>query len=245
MASRIVMRGLAAVSRRLDRPEIMAVIDAGVRNGLRDDIAGRALFAALLKSTSTYIDIGTNRGQWLETVCRVASDGRHLAFEPIPELRDEIAARFPHVDLRDAALSSESGRGRFCRYQGNMDGWSGLRRRPGIATASEWIDVRLARLDDEIGALAPSLIKIDVEGGEVDVLQGARSTLAAHRPTIVFEHQIDAAMLYERTSEDLWTLLASLDYRIFELQGAGPFGREQFARGAGERRVVNWLGVPE
>lgn len=243
LARDTALRGLGAMSRRLDRPEIMSVADAGMRQAQYDAIASRAIVAAVLGPACTYVDVGTNRGQWLADACRCAPDATHLAFEPIPELCAQIAARFPTVDLRAVALAETPGQARFCRYR-NLDGWSGLRQRSEVADEYRWIDVRVARLDDEVGDRAPALIKIDVEGAEVDVLLGARRTLAAHRPTVVFEHQMIATTLYEHTSEELWGLFDDLGYRIFDLQGGGPYGRDAYVECGGAGTFVNWLAVP-
>lgn len=47
--------------------------------------------------------------------------------------------------------------------------------------------VEQTTLDVEPGLRAPTIIKIDVEGGEVDVLRGARSTINRHRPALLVE----------------------------------------------------------
>ncbi len=239
----VALRGLGGLARRLDKPEIMSVVDAGMRQAHNDSIVARAIVAAVLGPASTYVDVGTNRGQWLSDACRCAPKATHLAFEPIPELCAVIASRFPTVDLRTVALAESPGQARFCRYL-NHDGWSGLRRRSEVADECRWIDVRVARLDDEVGERAPALIKIDVEGAEVDVLLGARQTLAAHRPTVVFEHQLIATALYGRTSEELWEIFAGLGYRVFDLQGHGPYDRAGFVEAGAAGVLVNWLAVP-
>ncbi len=238
-----VLRGLGAISRRLDSPEIMSVVDGGMRQAHRDAIAARAIVAAVLGPRSAYVDVGANRGQWLTDACRCAPGATHLAFEPIPELCAQIAARFPAVDVRAAALAAAPGEAKFCQYL-NLDGWSGLRPRSEVPDECRWIDVRVARLDDELGERVPALVKIDVEGAEVDVLLGAQSTLAEHRPVLVFEHQMSATAHYDRTSEQLWELLDALDYRIFDLQGGGPYSRDEFGRCGAAGALVNWLSVP-
>jgi FkbM family methyltransferase len=59
--------------------------------------------------------------------------------------------------------------------------------RPGRTTA-ESKEVRLVRLDDIIGRSFPvSLMKIDVEGHEMEVLAGATQTIEEHHPALVIE----------------------------------------------------------
>ena len=73
-----------------------------------------------------------------------------------------------------------------------------------------WVEA--VRLDDLVGDLRPTFIKMDIEGAEGDALEGARRTIARHRPLL-------AVCLYHRQS-DLWRiplLIHSIDpgYRYF------------------------------
>jgi FkbM family methyltransferase len=182
------------------------------------------------RQVGTHADVRRHRGQWLAQAVRCAPAGRHLAFEPIPELCAATTAAFPAVEVRSVALADRPGTERFCRFTAPAyDAFSGLRRRTEIDDRAEWITVQVSRLDDEIGDVAPALIKVDVEGAELAVLRGAGGTLERHRPTVVFEHQPEANALYETTSQDVWDFWESLGSRVYTLQGDGPLGRDEFA----------------
>ena len=101
--------------------------------------------------------------------------------------------------------------------------------------------MQVSTLDLELAGLWPDVIKIDVEGAELEVLSGARTVLVERRPLLVFEHVASAAALYGSSSEALWDLLRELDYEILTVTGAGPVDRAAFAASAG---VVNWLARP-
>ncbi len=240
---RPIRRALAAVSRRLDRPELLAAFYPGARAELREQIALRAVLAATLSTDSSYVDVGTNRGQVLAEAVRLAPGGRHLAFEPIPELAAAVESSFPQVECRRKALSSAPGRAEFCHFR-ELDGWSGLRRNPEISDElgrPEYIDVEVSTLDAELEGLAPRVVKIDVEGAETQVLEGGRGLLARVRPLVVFEHVAAAASLYGSASGTLWDVLDALGYRVFAIAGEGPFTRADFVSSRG---VINWLAVP-
>ncbi len=243
---RPMRRALGAVARRLDRPELVSAFYAGARQAEHEELGIAAVLAAVLRARGTYVDVGCNRGQVLAEAVRVAPAGRHVAFEPIPALAAELRSRFPAVEVRELAVSDRPGSTQFCHFTG-LDGWSGLRRNPAVSDEQgrpQYIDVRLSTLDLELEELQlrPDLIKIDVEGAELDVLRGASGLLASARPPIVFEHVAAAGELYGHAPGELWDLLAQAGYRIFSVTGEGPFQRDRFTA---PTRTVNWLAVPE
>jgi FkbM family methyltransferase len=243
MAQRLTRRTLAAISRRLDRPELLAAFYPGARRELREQIAIRAILASALASDSSYVDVGSNRGQVLGEAVRVAPHGRHVAFEPIPELAAEVQRAFPDVECRRLALGARFGEAEFCHFR-DLDGWSGLRRNPQISDERgrpEFITVSVSTLDAELEGLSPAVLKIDVEGAELEVLEGGRSVLARARPVVIFEHVAGAASLYGSAPGAPWDLLDELGYEVFAVTGDGPYRRADFVRGDS---VVNWLATP-
>jgi hypothetical protein len=125
-----------------------------------------------------------------------------------------------------------------------MDGWSGLRRSPVVSDERgdpEYITVEVSTLDVELGELSPAVIKIDVEGAELDVLEGARALLTRAKPLLIFEHVAAASALYDAPPAAPWDLLAELGYEVLTVTGDGPVTRAAFAENA---TVVNWLARP-
>jgi FkbM family methyltransferase len=236
-------RALGAVARRVERPELVATFYSGARRLLHEEIAIKAVLAAVLRRDATYVDVGTNRGQLLGAALATAPAGRHVAFEPIPQLAAQLKRSFPQVDTRQLALSSEPGTAEFCHFR-TMDGWSGLRRSPEVSDergAPEYIDVSLSTLDIELAELVPRVIKIDVEGAELQVVQGGSALLAATKPFVIFEHAAAAAALYDSPSVALFDSLGELGYEIFTITGDGPYTRAGFAASTD---VVNWFARP-
>jgi FkbM family methyltransferase len=238
-----IHRAIASLGRRLQRPELVAAFYSGARQLLHEEIAVEAVIAALLRSDATYVDVGTNRGQLLAQALRVAPSGRHIAFEPIPELADEVRRAFPHVDVRQLALSVQPGAAEFCHFR-TMDGWSGLRRSPEVSDERghpEYIQVRLSTLDTELAGVTPRLVKIDVEGAELDVVRGGAQLLDQAKPFVIFEHVAAAAALYGAPSSDLWEAFDQLGYEIFSITGVGPLTSDAFSA---HRAGINWLARP-
>ncbi len=236
-------RCVGAFARRIGRPELVGALYPGARRAEQDALAISAILAASLRTGSTYVDVGSNRGQVLREAVRIAPGARHVAFEPIPALAAEIERELPTVDCRALALGASSGTARFCHFT-KLDGWSGLRRNPEISDergAPEYIEVSVSTLDEQLPALGPSVIKVDVEGAELQVLEGGRGLLSGSRPVLIFEHVAEAARIYDSASTALWDLLSELGYAVFAVTGEGPFTRTAFSQADG---VVNWLATP-
>ena len=204
-------------------------LPAHVRADMRDNRLLHELLDELLEPDSDCVDIGANRGVVLTEMLARAPHGRHVAFEPLPELARELRTTFPRVDVHQAALSDRPGTREFVRVVDDP-GWSGFRERPVPgATRTERIEVAVEVLDDALPADArPVLVKIDVEGAELEVLEGARRTLAEHRPVVVFEHGVGSADYYGTEPEHVHELLTGLGYEISGLDGDGPYDRAAF-----------------
>jgi FkbM family methyltransferase len=203
------------------------------------------VLATALRSDGNAIDIGANVGAVLTEILRIAPDGRHIAYEPIPGLRQRLEAGFPSVDVRGRALSDHSGTVDFVHVT-DAPAMSGLRKRADLPNDAhtEQISVVVERLDDALDeAYVPSLIKIDVEGAEVNVVRGAARTLERHRPFLLFEHGAGGADLYGRSSGELFDVIDGVGLRIFDLEGSGPFSRQAFEE-MFDKPVWNWLAAP-
>ena len=210
-----------------------------------EDERMRALIATSLEPDSNCIDIGAHAGSVLQEIVKAAPDGRHIAFEPIPELCVGLRKRFPQVEVRCAAVSSHGGSASFA-YVPDVPEWSGLKLRAlpdGTEPRAEEIEVRLEALDEVLPeSYRPSLIKIDVEGAEEAVLRGAMQTLRRHRPIVVFEHGVGSANVYGTLPAQIHELLADeLGYEIYDLDGRGPYVREEFERVFWANEHINFV----
>jgi hypothetical protein len=131
--------------------------------------------------------------------------------------------------VRQAAVSDAAGESSFVRVAGDA-AWSGLREYEQIGgAAKETITVPTVRLDDDLPpGYVPALIKIDVNGAERQVLEGAIGTLSEHKPVVLFEHG-RAAGAYDTTAEMIFELLTVRSgLRLFDLTGEGPLDRAGF-----------------
>ncbi|MBM4092428.1 MAG: FkbM family methyltransferase, partial [Planctomycetes bacterium] len=107
------------------------------------------------------------------------------------------------------ALSDKPGNTTFQHVVTNP-GYSGFRQRRYDRPHEEIkeIQVKTERLDNLIPDTTPiHFIKVDVEGAELQVFQGATETIRKNHPYIVFEHGVGAADHYGTTPENVFDLL--------------------------------------
>ena len=221
-------------------------LPAHIRADIRDTELLVALMEEVLEPDSDCLDVGAHAGSVLGEMTRIAPGGRHVAWEPLPEFAARLREAYPGVEVRQAALSDESGESEFAHVLADP-GWSGLVARPTPAGGRvETITVRTERLDEALPAgVAPAFVKIDVEGAEERVLRGALETLRRHRPVIAFEHGLGSADHYGTTPAAVHRLLAGeLGYGLFGLDGDGPYDESRFGEifATGER--VNFAARP-
>ena len=197
-----------------------------------------AVMERVLDRRSNCIDVGCHQGAILDVMLRLASEGEHYAFEPLPHLYSALEARYAtakNVHLHEAALSEAPGTASFQHVVTNP-GYSGLlkRRYPRPHEDVVEIQVRLLRLDDLLPPDLPiRLVKIDVEGAELQVLKGAVQMLRRYQPYVVFECGLGAADCYGTRPEMVFDLLTGCGLRL-SLMGdwLASGGRKKLSREA-------------
>ena len=152
-------------------------------------------------------------------------------FEPLPDLATKLSAEFPHAEVVNIALSDTRGESSFVHVLSDS-AWSGLKLTPEARErhlAVETIVVKTSPMDELIPEDAKvDLIKIDVEGAELQVLRGATRTIQRSRPYILFEHGSHAAA-YGTTPDMVYSLFEMWGFRIFGVDGSGPLSQAKFA----------------
>ena len=192
------------------------------RRDRRDMRHLRLLLAFTLDPEDSCVDVGAHDGSVLRDLVRYAPQGRHIAYEPLPDLVDLLRRDFPAVDVRHAAVSDHAGEVTFHRHARHPTR-SSLHPLGREAAELEPFSVRTEALDASLPeGFAPRLLKIDVEGAEEQVLRGAERTLTTHRPIVVLEHNADSRH-FGTTSTAIHGLLAQAGLRVFDIDGGGPY----------------------
>jgi FkbM family methyltransferase len=185
------------------------------------------------------VDVGASVGAVLAQLVSLAPDGKHVAFEPLPEFAERLRERFPAVEVHAAAVADAAGTATFA-YVTERAATSGLRSEDGerITVAVETLDEALA------GKPAPQLVKVDVEGAEILVLRGARQTLVAAKPILVYEHSAESAARYDGDPLAIHRLLADAAYEIRDIFGGGPYDADAYAAVVARGDAENFVALP-
>ncbi|MGY1751704.1 FkbM family methyltransferase [Blastococcus sp. SYSU D01042] len=206
-----VAGGIRYLGDARDWPSALHAVDPGCNDTLID-----ALTSELTQRPGDYVDVGTNIGVVAASVAaHLGSSGRVLAFEPSPETLRLAASTIAlndadNVVLYNAAASDTDGHLAFHATPGNSAIASARQHAFGLLNEWQQVTVPAVRLDTlhAAGELDNvSLVKIDVEGHELNVLRGALDFIAAVRPTVVFEYTPLAAADHGWTQEEAIDLL--------------------------------------
>ncbi len=159
-----------------------------------------AAIALLTKSGDTVFDLGANFGLFTRFLSEsVGTTGRVFSFEPTADMFSVLENNCSHLGLLNTsihrtALSDRTGVSEMVipvREDGSLNHYeASLAPAEEICAGGKTVVVETCTLDDfcahhSVGNVA--FIKCDVEGHELEVLEGARKTLLHHRPTLLIE----------------------------------------------------------
>jgi FkbM family methyltransferase len=175
---------------------------------------------------SFVVDVGANRGQFALDVRRAAPQARILSFEPLPSEAAVFRTIFlgqRNVELIESALGSANGTAKL-HVAGAADSSSLLhigslqeQLFPGTGEV-QVVDVRVDVLDEVLQEFAladRSLLKIDVQGYELEVLKGALNSLSHFRWVYV---ELSFVELYvgQPLAHEVMTLLVTHGFGIVD-----------------------------
>jgi len=157
-----------------------------------------AFVERFLRPGMIVLDIGAHHGFYtLLGSKKVGSTGRVLAFEPSPRERKRLRRHIwfnqcKNVTVWECALGRAEGNADLFVVDGAETGFNSLRP-PNASQPTKTLSVRVATLDDCLsreGIERVDFVKMDVEGAEIEVLNGATRLLDRHpRPALMCEVQ--------------------------------------------------------
>jgi FkbM family methyltransferase len=181
------------------------------------------------------IDVGANIGHYtLRMAELVGRAGRVLAFEPVPETFELLTANISaagarNVSLFNVAASATAAVASFAmpRFESGLLNYymAGLTSTTKVACDPDTeFDVLTIALDDLVLPKRVALVKIDVEGHELNVLEGMEALLRREHPLLVVEDPTPAVCEFLRACSYDSLQLPGSPNRIFRASAATAAG---------------------
>lgn len=185
-----------------------------------DDVL-RAAVVARIDRSSVVLDVGASVGAWTVPLARALGPAaRVYAFEPVPSNRRRLertvaANRLTNVTVSALALGDGSRQVDMwlrSSVTGAETGTAAI-----VAAGGGHLTVEMRPLDEWVDAMALQrldFIKLDVEGAELMVLEGAHRTITRFRPLILAEFESYWMSTHGRTADDVRRWAAAHAYRM-------------------------------
>lgn len=227
-----------------------------------------ALKAALDTKPGAFVDVGANTGQTLIKMLELDSSRVYLGFEPQLDCCFYIEQFIIQNCLENhllipVGLSNHNGVMNLLKRDDNTDTTASIVEgfRPDEFYASRQA-ICVFKGDEVIAGIELTdiaIIKVDVEGGELEVIEGLEGTLAAHRPFIFFEvlnnylavtkQHIDNDTIEFRSTRysKLEDMLRALDYSIFNILPDSKLMEitEIRPKVSADLRLTDYIAVPD
>jgi FkbM family methyltransferase len=179
-----------------------------------------------LRAGDVAFDVGANLGYFSAVMAEaVGAGGEVAAFEPMPSTFRRLEATQRWNTLKSMRAFNLA----IGDHSGTVPVWhtrssSALASMSYREAGSRQHEVALETLDNLVAegiVRPPTLIKIDVEGHELGVLQGAVNTIQAHRPDLIFEINPQMSRRAGWSFADVRRLLVGVAPYSFHVLGTG------------------------
>ena len=180
---------------------------------------------SLIHPETTYFDVGANIGLMSIPVLKKHESCQVISFEPSPNTLTHLTRTCANSQYTDRwhvigkAAGSEPGILDFFIASPEMGAYDGLRDTK-RANTNQKILIPVTTLDSEwqtLGSPNVSLIKIDIEGAELDALRGATQCIKESRPSILLEWSAINLKAYNCSVESILGFARSIGYTLYSL----------------------------
>ena len=179
----------------MEKSQIYGILNEAYFSANHHEKEALAHLGELLQGARSFVDVGASLGQYTARVNELLRGSRLVAVEADPVRHEELARNCAKwsaqtgnsIEAVFAAATEVDGDVAFYVTHSNVSG--GLFPHEVTSQKVQWQEMRVpARtLDSLCGDLKPDLVKIDVEGGELRVLQGAVGILREGKAKFLVE----------------------------------------------------------
>jgi FkbM family methyltransferase len=183
--------------------------------------AERTALQRYVQPGMTVVDVGSNLGLYTILLSRlVGPTGRVLAFEPDPDLFSLLERNCALNDCSNVTayhLALGSKREHLLLHTTSLNSGDSHLGDGGSRIFRRSAQIEVGPLDEIIPGLRPDLVKIDVQGWELEVLKGMRALLAdSPRTDLYFEFWPDGLRRAGSSAHEVVQWLRELGFRFCE-----------------------------
>ena len=178
-----------------------------------------------LKKGDCFVDVGANIGLMSIVASKVVgSQGKIFSFEPHPNtvkiLRFNVNLNsINNIEVLEKGVSSRSGEAKiYDRWDVNRGGASLL----SSSSKQKSHDIQIVSLDEVFENIDVNMLKIDIEGFELEALKGAENLLSSQTPPILIVECTEETEHKNYSREALYSYLKETNrkYRFYKLKGS-------------------------
>jgi FkbM family methyltransferase len=177
------------------------------------DFGEMSFLLHVLREQSLFLDVGANVGVYTVLASAVAR-AKSVSFEPLPSAFHDLLrnVRLNGVEdlceLHNVGLAGADGMLKFTRDSDTMNHVV----LDGQGQRTDIVEVPVTTLDAVVGTRTPSLLKIDVEGFETEILRGAEGVLSRDSLNAIIIELNGAGAKYGFDEREIHHKMLSLDF---------------------------------
>jgi FkbM family methyltransferase len=196
------------------------------------------------------LDVGANVGNWSASIIEAIPTASVVAFEPSNEAYKTLTKRFKN---QDAVLCINSALGKtdekaMLYSDQSASGLASLTKRRVVHFGIDFDyeeEVEIARLDtwirEQQKGFSPNILKMDVEGHEMEVLLGAEETLNAIE---IVQFEFGGSNIDTRTFfQDFWYFFKNLGFDVYRITPRGSLLVDTYRESDETFRPTNYVAV--
>lgn len=171
------------------------------------------VFAHLAKKSNVIFDVGSHIG-WFSCIAGVISDGQVHSFEMNKKyyersIRNTKINGIDNINVQNIAVTRSKGVEEFDEDHSSLFG-----------KVKNGIKIKSTSLDNysEEKEIRPDLIKIDVEGKEVEVIKGAKNTIQKSKPKMIIELHPNYLKEASEGMDFLFSFLERKEYEVWKIK---------------------------
>ena len=186
-------------------------------------------FDKLIERDWRVADVGANQGLYTLYFSRQSPEGRIYAFEPDPRLFAALKENIQQNRAENVVLSNAAAADRIAKLTLRAGRFNRGDNRivPSHTASPGTVEVDAMPLDDAIPERRLDLLKIDVQGFEVQVLRGAQRLLQANPDLVILlEFWPHGLRIADSAPEELLQILAKAGFSIYRqtsIEATEPF----------------------